>query len=54
MKYSVYLSKMSDNDIRSIYEYIANVLHAPTAFQINIVRILYGGMNIDKELDPWV
>ena len=54
MKYSVYLSKMSENDIRSIYEYIANVLHAPTAFQVNIVRILYGGMNIDKELDPWV
>ena len=54
MKYSVYLSKMSENDIQSIYEYIANVLHAPTAFQVNIVRILYGGMNIDKELDPWV
>ena len=106
MTYQVHLTEKEEQDIRDIYEYIAQVLMAPmnassffnriaetvlslnemperhqvykiggdgeeirflitgnhiiyywadmSAGQVNVIRILYGGMDIDKELDSWV
>ena len=48
MKYSVYLSKKSENDIRDIYEYISDILLAPMNAESVFARLTKAVISLEE------
>ncbi|MCM1416852.1 MAG: hypothetical protein NC430_13135 [bacterium] len=62
MSFDVQISEQADQDLRDIYEYIAFELLTPEnavgqldrleeAKVVTVIRIMYGGRDVDKQLN---